>query len=300
MPKAETKTEEKKEIKEEIKVKEKQVLKDIKDIEKLADKQWDTKIPKIIHYMWLGDRPKSEEIMQNIESWKKYNPDYEIIEWNDTNLDLNSCPFMTETCENKKYGFTADWVRLYGIKKYGGIWLDTDVEVIKPFGDLMNCDGFMSFENEVYIQSAVMAAKKDSEWINTLFKYYSVRHFVKKGKMDLTTLPVVQTILLHKFYGVKYKNKMQVIENQLTVLPNDYLAPKDYTTGEITITLNTITIHKFAASWFSKGAERLAKFLKGVRKVLGKKIFGWFTWCYIKNVEGRYLREYKKLVGKEK
>ena len=281
-------------------IKPKEVLKDLKEIEKLADKQWDTKIPKIIHYMWLGERPKNEEIMQNIESWKKYNPDFEIIEWNDTNLKLDTCPFMVETIENKKYGFTADWVRLYGIKKFGGIWLDTDVEVIKPFGELMNCDGFMSFENEVYIQSAVMAAKKDAEWIDTLFKYYDVRHFVKKKKMDLTTLPVIQTILLHKFYGVKYKNKMQVIDNQLTVFPNDYLAPKDYTTEITTITDNTITIHKFAATWFSKGAKMLAKFLKGVRKVLGKRIFGWFTWIYIKSVEGRYLREYKKLVGKEK
>ena len=90
-----------------------------KDIEKLAEKQWDTKIPKIIHYMWVGNNPKSEEILNNIESWKKLNPDFEIIEWNENNFDLNFCQFIKDALSNKKYAFVADWVRLYAINKMG-------------------------------------------------------------------------------------------------------------------------------------------------------------------------------------
>lgn len=286
MPKAEVKT--------------KEILKDIKEIEKLKNVKWDTKVPKIIHYMWLGDNPKSEEVLQNIESWKKHNPDFEIIEWNDSNFDVNCCLFTKEALSHKKYAFVSDWVRLYGLKNYGGIWLDTDVEVIKPFGDLMNLDGFMSFENEAYLQSAVIGCKKNSEWVEKVFNYYNVRPFIKKGKIDDTPNTVIISALLHHFYKMKYKNKLQTIENQLTLLPNDYLAPKDYTTGEITITLNTLTIHKFASSWFSKGANFQAKFLRGLRKVLGKKIFGLFTLCYMKSIDGKYIKEYKKLVENKK
>ncbi|MBQ9792418.1 MAG: glycosyl transferase [Clostridia bacterium] len=278
----------------------KEVLKDLKTIEKLAEKQWDTKIPKIIHYMWVGNNPKSEEILKNIESWKKLNPDFEIIEWNENNFDLNYCQFIKDALSNKKYAFVADWVRLYAINKLGGIWLDTDVEVIKPFGELMNLDGFISFENEAYLETAIMAGKKGSQWINTLYKFYTNRSFYYKNEMDLTPNTVINSIFLKKFYNMKYKNKLQVIENELTIFPSDYFAPKDYTTGIITTTENTVAIHNFSGSWMSKNANKQQKFLRFIRKIFGKKIFGCFTRLYIKSVEKRYLKEYKQVVGEEK
>lgn len=278
----------------------KDIIKDLKDVEKLAEKQWDTKIPKIIHYMWVGNNPKSEEILNNIESWKKLNPDFEIIEWNENNFDLNFCQFIKDALSNKKFAFVADLVRLYAINKMGGIWLDTDVKLIKPFGELMNLDGFISFENEAYLETAIMAGKKDSQWINTLYKYYTNRSFYYKNEMDLTPNTVINSIFLKKFYNMKYKNKLQVIENELTIFPSDYFAPKDYTTGKITVTDNTVAIHNFSGSWMSKNASKQQKFLRFIRKVFGKKIFGWFTWIYIKSVEKRYLKEYKQVVGEEK
>lgn len=259
-----------------------------------------TKIPKIIHYMWLGDKPKSDETLKYIESWKKHNPDYKIMEWNESNIQLDSCPFMKETIENKKYGFTSDWVRLYALKKYGGIYLDTDVEVVKNFDDLLELDGFLSFENEAHVQSAVMASKKDSKWINDLFDYYSVRHYVVNNKIDYTSLPVIQSIYLHKFHNLKYKNSKQKLDNILTAFPCDYFSPKDYTTEKITITDNTYAIHNFAASWFSKKAKVLAKFLKGIRYIFGKKIFGCFTRIYVKSLEKKYYNEMKNVFNSKK
>jgi len=256
-----------------------------------------TKIPKIIHYMWVGGRPKSEEILKNIESWKKFCPDYEIIEWNENNFNLNDNQFIIDALANKKFAFVADWVRLYAINKMGGIWLDTDVELRKSFDDLLDLDGFIGFENEAHLETAIMAGKKGSNWINTLYKYYTNRSFYRKGKPDLTPNTIINTIFLNKFYGLKYKNCMQVLPDELTAFPVDYFAPKDYTTGKITITDNTYAIHKFSGSWMEKGASKQAKFLRVIRKIFGKRIFGCFTRMYVKSLQKRYLNEYYKVVG---
>lgn len=255
-----------------------------------------SKIPKIIHYMWLGEKPLSEQTKQYIETWKKHNPDFEIKEWNEKNVDLNSCKFVVEAYKNKKYAFVADFVRLKALKEYGGIWLDTDVEVIKPFKDLLSLNGFLGFENEAYTESAIMASSKNSEYINLLYDFYSNRSFIKKNKMDQTPNTVIQSIFLKKYFGMKYKNKTQNLADELTVFTSDYFAPKDYTTGEITITENTYAIHNFAGSWFGKNANFFAKLLKGLRKIFGKKVFGFFTRIYIKSKEKTYLNEYKKIL----
>lgn len=258
-----------------------------------------SKIPKIIHYVWLGGKPKSEETLKNIETWKKFNPDYEIIEWNESNSDLTSCPFVVEAMEQKKYSFASDWVRLNALKNYGGIYLDTDVEVIKSFDDLLDLDGFISFENEAHLQNAVMGSKKNPKWINDLIEYFSVRHFVVDGKIDYTSSPVVQTIYFHKFHNLKYKNSLQKIDDAITAFPCEYFSAKDYTTEKVTITENTYAIHNFAASWLTKQAKSLAKVLRCIRYIFGKKLFGCFTRMYVKSAEKKYYKEMKEVFDKK-
>jgi len=258
-------------------------------------------IPKIIHYMWLGEKPLSEQTKKYIETWKQHNPDYKIMEWNEKNVDTNCCDFVHEAYLNKKYAFIADYVRLKALKEYGGIWLDTDVEVTKSFDDLLSLNGFLSFENEAYTESAIMGSSKNSNYINLLYDFYFNRKFIKNNKMDLTPNTVIQSIFLKEYFGLKYKNVTQNLADELTVFTSDYFAPKDYTTGEITITKNTYAIHNFVGSWVGKNATFQAKFLRAVRKILGKKIFGFFTRCYIKSQEKTYLNEYKKIINmKEK
>lgn len=117
-------------------------------------------IPKIIHYVWLGGGEKSEKIKRCIESWKKYLPDYEIKEWNESNFDLNLCDFTRQSYDKKMYAFTSDVIRLYALYTEGGIYMDTDVEVYKPLDEFLNDEAFTGFEDTDYPATATMRSRK--------------------------------------------------------------------------------------------------------------------------------------------
>ena len=118
------------------------------------------KIPKKIHYCWFGGNPLPKETVEYIKSWKKYCPDYEIIEWNESNFDINRNLYIKQAYEAKKYAFVSDYVRVFALYKYGGIYLDTDVEVFKDFNDLLDNESFWGFEQENYIATSTIGAKK--------------------------------------------------------------------------------------------------------------------------------------------
>ena len=130
-------------------------------------------IPKKIHYCWFGGNPLSEETKKYIETWKKYCPDYEIIEWNEKNFDVTKIPYVREAYESKKWAFITDYVRLYVMYTYGGIYMDTDVEVLKPLDSLLDLKGFSGFENETSIPTGIMAAKKGLPVIKNLMDEYN-------------------------------------------------------------------------------------------------------------------------------
>lgn len=211
----------------------------------------ENKIPRIIHYCWFGGNPKPELALRCIDSWKRFCPDYEIIEWNEENFDITSNTYVREAYENKKWAFVTDVVRLYVLVNYGGIYMDTDVEVVKSLDELLKYEAVSGFESEHEIPTGLMASVKQQPLFLELLAEYDNIHFVNPDKsLDLTTNVSRITRKCEK-YGLKRDNTLQTI-NGFTLLPKDYLCPKDYETKELNITENTFTIHHFDGSWHSE------------------------------------------------
>lgn len=230
-------------------------------------------IPKKIHYCWFGRGEKPQLAKDCIKSWKKYCPDYEIIEWNEDNFDINMNQYVKEAYENKKYAFVTDYVRLYVLKKYGGIYMDTDVEVIKSLDSFLKHHAFSSFENNDYIPTGIIGAEANNKWICTLLDDYDNLHFVKNGKLDTTPNTIRITNTTVKNFDLKPISSFQELGGGVvTIYPFDYFCPKSHITNKITITDNTCTIHHFSGSWLSKEDIKRKKTKNFFIKYFGFKI----------------------------
>ena len=209
------------------------------------------KIPKIIHYCWFGGNPLPEMALHCIASWKKYCPDYEIIEWNESNFDLNYNAYVREAFEAKKWAFITDVVRLHVLTEYGGIYMDTDVEVLKSLDCLLNYEAVSGFESDTMIPTGLMACMKGQPLFLELLHEYDDIHFKNDdGTLDTTTNVTRITNTCNK-YGFEANNTLQTVCG-FTLLPNDYLCPKNPDTLETHITERTLTIHHFDGSWLSE------------------------------------------------
>ena len=221
-------------------------------------------IPKIIHYCWFGRNPLPQLAVKCIESWKKYCPDYEIKEWNEDNFDLNYNDYVREAYEARKWAFITDVVRLYALYTEGGIYMDTDVEVLKPLDNLLQYEAVSGFETETRIPTGLMACREGHPLFEELLHEYDGIHFKRPdGSLDLTTNVTRITNTCSK-YGFIPNNTLQTVKS-FTLLPKDYLCPKDSQTKVINITPNTLTIHHFDGSWVSeedKYASELSKKLR--------------------------------------
>lgn len=213
-------------------------------------------IPKTIHYIWFGGNPLPPDAVRCIESWKRHCPDYEIIEWNESNFDLNACDYIKEAYAAKKWAFVSDYARLAVLVKYGGIYMDTDVEVVDSLDEFLELKAFSGFETEKSVPTGIMACEKDHPFFIRLMKEYDDLHFVdKNGNYDLTT-NVTRITKACIAGGLLLNNKRQEIEG-FTLFPNDFFCPLSHDTGKLMKTSNTHTIHWFAGSWKS-GEEQKA------------------------------------------
>lgn len=224
-------------------------------------------IPKIIHYCWFGGKPKPELALKCIESWKKYCPDYEIKEWNESNFDMAACEYIKEAYTEKKWAFITDYVRLYAMFYEGGIYMDTDVEVIHSLDPFLDNKAFSGFEDFSNIPTGIMACEKGFELFGEFLDYYKGRHFkLPDGTIDVTTNVLIITNLC-KNKGFVPNNQEQIIGGGFKLYPKDFFCPKDYTSGKIELTDRTVTIHHFSGSW--KGTDE--KIAKAIRNFFGEK-----------------------------
>ena len=211
-------------------------------------------IPKVIHYCWFGGKPLTEWAKACIASWKKYCPDYEIKEWNETNFDLNCCDFIREAYEAKKWAFLSDCARLYIIYSEGGIYLDTDVELINSLDGILNNRCFLAAETSGYINTGLgFGAEKNNPIIGKLLREYSNTHFfnVENGTYDVIPCPSKNTKPLLEL-GYKFSQTCVWSTKEVTVYPPEYFCPLDYETGILKKTSKTISIHLYNASWHNK------------------------------------------------
>ncbi len=231
-------------------------------------------IPKIIHYCWFGRNPLPPLAKKCIDSWKRHCPDYEIIEWNEDNFDINSNQYVKEAYEAKKYAFVTDYVRLYVLYNHGGIYMDTDVEVLKPLDRFLIHRTFTGCENDNFCITGTMGSEKNNPWIEKLLNLYKEKRFVlPTGSFDITPNTEIITELTMEEYSWICSNKYQVLTDGLHIYPHDFFCAKDWRTGEVNITENTYTVHNFSGSWISARDKRISK-MKTITKNIIIKLIG--------------------------
>ena len=217
-------------------------------------------IPKVIHYCWFGYGEMPELTKKCINSWKTHCPDYQITLWNEDNFDVNALPFTKEAYSAKKYAFVSDYARLFILYHYGGIYMDTDVEVTKNLDAFLNAEAFSGFETDVSVPTGIIGATAGLPIFEELLDYYTERHFLlDNGEMDLTTNVDIITNILSR-YGLAKNGTYQTVDS-FRLYPADYFCPKDPVSKKLKTTKNTHTIHHFDGSWIpeDKKAE-LAKY----------------------------------------
>ena len=228
-------------------------------------------IPKIIHYCWFGKGDLPELAKKCIASWQKYLPDYKIIEWNENNFDINNWKYTKEAYELKKFAFVTDVCRLYALKEVGGIYMDTDVEVLSSLDPFLNNTAFSGFEDIDTVPTGIMASEKNGKWVSDLLSYYDDKSFLKnETTLDMTTnVKTITDFMITK--GFKMNNQLQEHSGYVTMYPKDFFCPKSYETLEINITENTVCIHHFAGSWLTKEQKIKNKIKHTLNKYLGPK-----------------------------
>lgn len=228
-------------------------------------------IPKVIHYCWFGGNQKPKSMIRCMESWKKYCPDYEIMEWNESNFDINCISFVREAYEAKKWAFVTDYARLKIIYENGGIYLDTDVELLKSLDDLLFFNAYVGMQSSDYINTGLgFGAEKGNPMIYELMKDYDDKHFSLENDLYKTlTCPRLNTKVFDK-YGFKHSAEKQII-NGVTVLPEDYLNPKDYQSFELKITENTYSIHHYDSTWKSGNRKIIHSIINILTRIFGKE-----------------------------
>lgn len=212
-------------------------------------------IPKIIHYCWFGPKALPSLEQNCIASWKKKLPDYKILLWNESNFDITSLPYVKEAYEEKKYAFVSDYVRIYALYRYGGIYFDTDVEVISDLDPFLEDEAFIGFENRTMVGTAVMGAQPQFPLIGEMLAYYKARHFKdENGMLDTTTnVAVLNRLLVSK--GMEPANKRQSVCG-LQIYERDFFCPKKVSEDTFKITPRSVTIHRFSGSWLSQREKK--------------------------------------------
>lgn len=226
-------------------------------------------IPKIIHYCWFGRGEMPQLALDCLESWKKYLPEYEIRLWNEDNFDINSYTYVAQAYKERKFAFVSDVCRLHALKEVGGLYLDTDVEFIRPLSDkFMDDVAFTGFEDDL-VSAGIIGSVKNGEWISDLLASYRDRSFYgANGELDITPITEMITNFMAREKGIIPKNAYQKLDGYCTIYPSEYFYPKSWKTLKTNITPNTYCIHHFAASWLHKDYTFLGKL---ANLILGKR-----------------------------
>ena len=236
-------------------------------------------IPKIIHYCWFGGNPLPPLAEKCIASWKRFLPDYEIKEWNEQNFDINIIPYTAEAYQAKKYAFVSDYAHFWILYHYGGLYFDTDVEVIKPMGSIIAKGAFMGCEQdsksgiELTVAPGLgLAVESKHEIYKAILEEYDSFHFINEdgSNNDKTVVEYVTEIL--KKHGLRNSPGIQNI-NGINVYPSEYFCPRNTVTKRMHITNNTYTIHHYMASW-KDGGFNLKKI---IRKFIPESVLLWYN-----------------------
>ena len=225
-------------------------------------------LPKIIHYCWFGRGEKPVLAQKCIDSWRKFCPDFEIREWNEDNCDYLAMPFMMEAYAAKKYAFVSDVMRLIVLEQYGGVYFDTDVELVRDLAPLMDDGGFIGFENDQYVNSGQgIAAMPHHPVVQAMIEEYRKLHFANAdGTINAVGCPHLNTDVMER-YGLVRNGKEQRVAG-IHVYPAEFFNPLDSVTGKLTKTENTYSIHWYSMSWLPKSVRIKSRMGRMVRRIM--------------------------------
>lgn len=226
-------------------------------------------IPKIIHYCWFGRNPKPELAEKCINSWKKYCPDFEIIEWNEENYSISDAPlYVQQAYEAKKWAFVTDYVRLWALTTIGGIYMDTDVELLKPIYNFLIHEAFSGFDSIDYIPTGIMGCIKQYRLFQEFLHYYDDSIFINDdGTMNTNTNCYIITEICLK-YGLRRNDTFQEIRG-CALYPTEVFCPLSHDTGELNTTDKTVAIHWFAGSWIDPEQRKQQVRAQRIGRVIG-------------------------------
>ena len=228
-------------------------------------------IPKKIHYCWFGRGPKPALAQKCIASWRRYMPDYEIIEWNEDNFDPGYNAYTKMCYEQRKFAFLTDYLRLLIVEEHGGIYFDTDVEALRSFDDLLDCEAFFGFESDKFANTGEgFGAEAHNPVVQQMILEYDP---LVDGEHGVTGCPKLNTEALQKF-GLKLDGKMQDLGHSI-VYPVDYFNPRDSVTGVMSKTGNSHSVHWYSASWLPKHKRVRSKITQVFHRVFGVDCFNW-------------------------
>lgn len=240
-------------------------------------------IPKIIHYCWFGGNPKPKLAEKCIKSWKKYCPDYEIVEWNEDNFDLSATPsYVRQAMAAGRWAFVTDYVRLRALTEQGGVYMDTDVELVRPLDPYLKHQAFAGFEHPERVQTGLLACEKEFPLFQEFLHHYdNISFLLPDGTADTTTnVQVLTDLCLSK--GLVLNDRLQTVAG-LTIYPKEIFCPVDFDTKVLKKTRKTVAIHWFSGSWQTEEerqyleaeARRLAAERRSERRVaIGSRLLG--------------------------
>ena len=237
-------------------------------------------IPKQIHYCWFGRKPLSVLALKCIDSWKKFLPEYDIIEWNEDNFDINMIPYTKEAYEMKKYAFVSDYARFWILYNYGGLYFDTDVEIISNIDDIIargpfmgrEAGSFFNSDKELIAPGLGLGVSPGHFLYAEILEKYASTNFIVNGVLNETTVVKYTSDILKKYVSEYISDDIDCIEGVYIYSP-EYFCPIDYHTGKKNITLNTRTIHYYSASW----KTTREKFKHQIIKLLGPRLTSIFV-----------------------
>lgn len=247
-------------------------------------------IPKIIHYCWLSGDPYPKNLKKCMHTWKKFLPDYEFMLWDTNRFDVNSSVWVKQAFEAQKYAFAADYIRLYALYHYGGIYLDTDVEVIKSYDSLLNLEMFLGYDHttEAY-EVATWGINKKSLYIKCLLDYYDKLSFIKEdGTYEQTVMPKIVAKIWNIYgYNISLVHSLSEAEfvfsqgnMNIPIFPREWFCPLDWYTFKLHLTKDTYSIHHYKGGWLEEKIKKERAILSRLGPYLPRiwrKIQRWFN-----------------------
>lgn len=230
---------------------------------------------KYIHYCWFGGKPLPKKLKRYLKSWKKYLPDYEIMEWNEKNFDISKTEFSQEAYKYKKWAFVSDVARVFALYEFGGIYFDTDIQIIKPIDDILKNEIWLGREDNNFLATAMIGVKnKNNKHLKNIINIYKKSIFNINDLYAITS-PKVFTSYFKKL-GLKDSFNSQVLDDDIHIYSRDYFNPKSYDGQNECYSKNTCIIHHFDASWTAIDEKVAIWFVRNHMGSLAKPTFKFF------------------------